>query len=953
MLKEATSILKQAVDEGRTDIIKSVISACGFTETEQDIKDHLLNSLSTDYGTILHLATKKGQTDIIRALLASGADPCIQNTDSQTPLDLAESTHVQHVYNEELLQAAAQSDIGKVCQLIAAGVNVNLIDSEENRNTPLHWAASFGDRKVIRSLCSRGANVNAINSQGATPLHDAVKRGSCPEVEELIFCGADPTIKATSGKYSGSSPIDLAKGNVQLLEVLKKQPIIPMNTMANGSISDKIILAKMSRSDSLDSSITNDVESLHSPRLVIENGPPGDEEVASSTPVKGDEDVIVSTPVEGDKVVTTSTPVKQSTSVEKICDLQNQSQVTTPPPPLVTDERLNNLWPQPQKIVQKDGKPFRPSEVLHFYIAEGVTKGSAHRILDILNLKKEELNGLAYEQDVNIAPKRFTTADFPVVCHINEQLFARSECYRLTITEHQIKITASDPCGFFYGLNTLIQLLRLCSREDGIPALQIHDWPSMKYRGVLLDFSKGRVPNIDTAKNLLGILSSLKINMVYLYTRFNAPNSQKWQFVYSKSDLLTLEKFCLERFIDLVPVLDVSPSVSYPDLSDLYYDIQEFISCFVSTRFISLGPRMSSFLLDTTEDDALVLDDAQKLLPLLRSHTPQVCAFVFHENLEAMQDIIPPDMMLLEFGFQADYNFHKYSKEYAEIGLPFVICPGTAAWNSLAGCPEAAIGNIYNAVKAASSHNALGVSVCHWAGVGHMTHQPFSWPGLVISAGLSWNSTSHWDYLHANLAQLLNNFVFFDEGSVMGQVILELGRAETYVIRCSRNQHGNDNSNLPAENGSTLAMLLSHPDEVTLDLLTAEIFQKTMRHIRKCQSEVQKAKLKCAQSEHIISEVQLTADLMLFACRVGRSLANIGRNPGAAADAAGLAVINVGIANLLPTTKTDLANRLLGLVEDYKKNWSLRNVSQSLQSSLTALTSIFKALVPEGQLAEP
>jgi hypothetical protein len=56
------------------------------------------------------------------------------------------------------------------------------------------------------------------------------------------------------------------------------------------------------------------------------------------------------------------------------------------------------------------------------------------------------------------------------------------------------------------------------------------------------------------------------------------------RFFYGFSDLLTLEKFCHERFIDLVPVLDVSPSVSYPDLSDLYYDIQEFLSCFVSTK---------------------------------------------------------------------------------------------------------------------------------------------------------------------------------------------------------------------------------------------------------------------------------------------------------------------------------------------------------------------------------
>lgn len=63
---------------------------------------------------------------------------------------------------------------------------------------------------------------------------------------------------------------------------------------------------------------------------------------------------------------------------------------------------------------------------------------------------------------------------------------------------------------------------------------------------------------------------------------------------------------------------------------------------------------------------------------------------------------------------------------------------------SLAGCPEAALGNIYGAVKAASSQGALGAVVCDWTGKGHLTHQPFAWPGFLMGAGLAWNTESHW-----------------------------------------------------------------------------------------------------------------------------------------------------------------------------------------------------------------
>ena len=59
---------------------------------------------------------------------------------------------------------------------------------------------------------------------------------------------------------------------------------------------------------------------------------------------------------------------------------------------------------------------------------------------------------------------------------------------------------------------------------------------------------------------------------------------------------------------------------------------------------------------------------------------------------------------------------------------------------SLAGCPEAAVSNINNAIQAAVSSGAVGVTVSHWSGIGHVTHYPMSLTGILILAGLSWNS---------------------------------------------------------------------------------------------------------------------------------------------------------------------------------------------------------------------
>lgn len=50
--------------------------------------------------------------------------------------------------------------------------------------------------------------------------------------------------------------------------------------------------------------------------------------------------------------------------------------------------------------------------------------------------------------------------------------------------------------------------------------------------------------------------------------------------------MVTIDRYCQDRFIDLVPVLDVESHVSYEDLTDMWPTFQEILASFPNLRYV-------------------------------------------------------------------------------------------------------------------------------------------------------------------------------------------------------------------------------------------------------------------------------------------------------------------------------------------------------------------------------
>ena len=113
--------------------------------------------------------------------------------------------------------AAMQRNVSAVRALLQQGADVNA--AQGDGMTPLHWAASHGDLELAKMLLVAGANVRATTRiNGYTPLFFAAREGNAAVVAALLEAGADA--KAVS--VTGSTPVMLAAGagNVEAVQRL-------------------------------------------------------------------------------------------------------------------------------------------------------------------------------------------------------------------------------------------------------------------------------------------------------------------------------------------------------------------------------------------------------------------------------------------------------------------------------------------------------------------------------------------------------------------------------------------------------------------------------------------------------------------------------------------------------------------------------------------------------------
>jgi ankyrin repeat protein/mono/diheme cytochrome c family protein len=113
-----------------------------------------------------------------------------------------------------LHHAAGYGPLDNLQSLIDKGADLNA--KNRRGSTPLHWAIQ--DEAKVRLLLAKGANVNARQAQGRTPLYLAAMLGNgVPTLRLLLSKGADPNLAAVNGQ----TPLMMAaRGDFEAMQLL-------------------------------------------------------------------------------------------------------------------------------------------------------------------------------------------------------------------------------------------------------------------------------------------------------------------------------------------------------------------------------------------------------------------------------------------------------------------------------------------------------------------------------------------------------------------------------------------------------------------------------------------------------------------------------------------------------------------------------------------------------------
>ncbi|MBE7640549.1 family 20 glycosylhydrolase [Salegentibacter sp. BLCTC] len=290
--------------------------------------------------------------------------------------------------------------------------------------------------------------------------------------------------------------------------------------------------------------------------------------------------------------------------------------------------------PQPNKMIKTEGN-------------------FAHKNKLSLRINKETLNPLLeyasealqdnFEGNITLAKSK-SSANVHFI--LDNKIETKSKGgYNLLIDKKGVKISAASEQGLFYGLQTLLQMLKT-NKDHVLSYVEITDAPRFEWRAFMLDEAR-YFKGITQVKKLLDEMARLKMNVFHWHLvddqgwrieikkypllteigskrastqvgprKWNSPiqSGEPHEGFYTQDEIKEIIKYAEDRYITVVPEIEMPGHASaaiaaYPWLGSSGEEIEVPINFGVSEDIFNVAdPKVYEFLTD-------VLDEVMALFP--------------------------------------------------------------------------------------------------------------------------------------------------------------------------------------------------------------------------------------------------------------------------------------------------------------------------------------------------
>jgi hexosaminidase len=445
-----------------------------------------------------------------------------------------------------------------------------------------------------------------------------------------------------------------------------------------------------------------------------------------------------------------------------------------------------------------------------------------------------------------------------------------SQGYVIRATDSGVHVAASTAQGLFYGVQTLRQLLRPegpGGKTLAIPALVVRDWPSMEWRGVSDDISRGPVPTLDYLKMQIRALAEYKINLLG-FNMEHVFDFQTQALVAPKEAALTpaeikeLVEYASKYYITLLPEQQAFGHLHQFLKYEIYSDLAETPHGHVLTPtnpktydfirqvygevvplfpgpFFHIGSD-ETFELGLGQTKALAaqqglgrvyLEHLQKVFEIMQPYHKQLMfwgdiAVKYPELLT----ILPKDMIAVPWDYDPKPSYENIITPYTSAGLRVVVAPGAGNWGVIWPNLESAFVNIRNFVRDGQKHQAIGALNTTWNDDGESLVD-MAWPGLVFGAAASWQpSESSIDDFKSSY-----DWAFYrNEGNTFSGVIENLDRAHTLLAgvkldKASHELFWSDPFSQAGANTAAEALPITHDLRISVEQAAETLMRDRMK----------------------------------------------------------------------------------------------------------------------------